>query len=237
MSFEKKYQQAMEKVQPSSTWKEQTRMKMQQTSSNKAKIVHWKPVVLPLAACFCLAVGVGIVFRNGLPSTEISTAGGQQDNTSSSVSSSPAVAQQNEPSIAAMPRTAMMMENPVALQEIAFSAEDIEIKESSDLPMAIELTAEPSSLPVWQETSEGYCFLGDYPVVSFSQTMEETNSGEERFNDSIDISTQLVYVESCGYLQPAYSFALPTEDGTIQYVGAISGEYYNQNADDTAKGD
>lgn len=207
MRYEESYRQAMEKISASESWKADTLQKMAQQPRRTVSLSVVKRAALPVAA----AVAVISAALLQPQSNSLST-GGAQPAEQSLQSAAPAPAQQDA---AAQPRLAMAFS--AQLPTLEFSAQELEEVSSEQLPEAVELS-QPEQLPVWQQESDEFILLGEYPLLPAQEAALAVQISDYT-------AAELVYVQSMGYLQPCYQFVLKTQDSPV-YAAAICGEYY-----------
>ena len=201
MRYEESYRQAMEKISASESWKADTLQKMAQQPRRTVSLSVVKRAALPVAA----AVAVISAALLQPQSNSLST-GGAQPAEQSLQSAAPAPAQ---------PRLAMAFS--AQLPTLEFSAQELEEVSSEQLPEAVELS-QPEQLPVWQQESDEFVLLGEYPLLPAQEAALAVQISDYT-------AAELVYVQSMGYLQPCYQFVLKTQDSPV-YAAAICGEYY-----------
>lgn len=207
MRYEESYRQAMEKISASESWKADTLQKMAQQPRRTVSLSVVKRAALPVAAA--VAVISAAVF---VPQSNSLSTGGAQPAEHSLQSAAPAPAQQDA---AAQPRLAMAFS--AQLPTLEFSAQELEEVSSEQLPEAVELS-QPEQLPVWQQESDEFILLGEYPLLPAQEAALAVQISDYT-------AAELVYVQSMGYLQPCYQFVLKTQDSPV-YAAAICGEYY-----------
>lgn len=207
MRYEESYRQAMEKISASESWKADTLQKMAQQPRRTVSLSVVKRAALPVAAA--VAVISAAVF---VPQSNSLSTGGAQPAEQSLQSAAPAPAQQDA---AAQPRLAMAFS--AQLPTLEFSAQELEEVSSEQLPEAVELS-QPEQLPVWQQESDEFILLGEYPLLPAQEAALAVQISDYT-------AAELVYVQSMGYLQPCYQFVLKTQDSPV-YAAAICGEYY-----------
>ena len=207
MRYEESYRQAMEKISASESWKADTLQKMAQQPRRTVSLSVVKRAALPVAAA--VAVISAAVF---VPQSNSLSTGGAQPAEQSLQSAAPAPAQQDA---AAQPRLAMAFS--AQLPTLEFSAQELEEVSSEQLPEAVELS-QPEQLPVWQQESDEFVLLGEYPLLPAQEAALAVQISDYT-------AAELVYVQSMGYLQPCYQFVLKTQDSPV-YAAAICGEYY-----------
>ena len=201
MRYEESYRQAMEKISASESWKADTLQKMAQQPRRTVSLSVVKRAALPVAAA--VAVISAAVF---VPQSNSLSTGGAQPAEQSLQSAAPAPAQ---------PRLAMAFS--AQLPTLEFSAQELEEVSSEQLPEAVELS-QPEQLPVWQQESDEFVLLGEYPLLPAQEAALAVQISDYT-------AAELVYVQSMGYLQPCYQFVLKTQDSPV-YAAAICGEYY-----------
>lgn len=201
MRYEESYRQAMEKISASESWKADTLQKMAQQPRRTVSLSVVKRAALPVAA----AVAVISAALLQPQSNSLST-GGAQPAEQSLQSAAPAPAQ---------PRLAMAFS--AQLPTLEFSTQELEEVSSEQLPEAVELS-QPEQLPVWQQESDEFVLLGEYPLLPAQEAALAVQISDYT-------AAELVYVQSMGYLQPCYQFVLKTQDSPV-YAAAICGEYY-----------
>ena len=201
MRYEESYRQAMEKISASESWKADTLQKMAQQPRRTVSLSIVKRAALPVAAA--VAVISAAVF---VPQSNSLSTGGAQPAEHSLQSAAPAPAQ---------PRLAMAFS--AQLPTLEFSAQELEEVSSEQLPEAVELS-QPEQLPVWQQESDEFVLLGEYPLLPAQEAALAVQISDYT-------AAELVYVQSMGYLQPCYQFVLKTQDSPV-YAAAICGEYY-----------
>lgn len=201
MRYEESYRQAMEKISASESWKADTLQKMAQQPRRTVSLSVVKRAALPVAAA--VAVISAAVF---VPQSNSLSTGGAQPAEHSLQSAAPAPAQ---------PRLAMAFS--AQLPTLEFSAQELEEVSSEQLPEAVELS-QPEQLPVWQQESDEFILLGEYPLLPAQEAALAVQISDYT-------AAELVYVQSMGYLQPCYQFVLKTQDSPV-YAAAICGEYY-----------
>ena len=212
MRYEESYRQAMEKISASESWKADTLQKMAQQPRRTVSLSVVKRAALPVAAAVAV-ISAALL----LPQSNSLSTGGAQPAEQSLQSAAPAPAQQTAPQqdAAAQPRLAMAFS--AQLPTLEFSAQELEEVSSEQLPEAVELS-QPEQLPVWQQESDEFVLLGEYPLLPAQEAALAVQISDYT-------AAELVYVQSMGYLQPCYQFVLKTQNSPV-YAAAICGEYY-----------
>lgn len=208
MSYKDTYQQAMEKVCTNDAWKQQTLEKMRAEQQHKPCFIVWKKAALS-AAALAVIVGTVLVNQNQQQKAADSIAG-----TNESVAASPYIVEEN---LGNIPKVARMQQDE-SLPLIHFSTQSLQEVSQTDLPFEINLSNSAKMLPVWQKIEEEWIFLGDYPLISSTDAAALT---EGDFQQS-----DLIYVDSNGYLQPVYHFISKNTDISDLYIPALYVEYY-----------
>lgn len=208
MKYEDIYKQAMQKIQPQPSWKQDTLQKMLNSKKRKKVLFPYKKIAISVAASISLI----FIVDTFLPSISINPASSPE---------SLELSQEETP----IPKIALFSEN-ADIDTIDFSATEVAPYPMEDLPESVQITTDTSSLPVWKQEEGTFTFLGDYPIVSSVEAIESSMTATPSHTQKSDMVVNLVYVQSAGYLQPAYSIALQSSDLPLQYVPAIGGEYY-----------
>lgn len=208
MKYEDIYKQAMKKVQAQPSWKQDTLQKMLDSQINKQVRFSYKKSAFVLVACFALL----IITKPFISSFFIHSTDSPE---------SFALSKDHAP----MPKIALFNEN-IDLDLIDFSITDIIPYSIENLPEPVQITTDTAFLPVWKQETDTFTLLGEYPLISSTEAIDSSMITMPSQRQKTDMVVNLVYVQSAGYLQPAYSVALQSSDLPLQYVPAIGGEYY-----------
>ncbi len=212
MSYKDTYQQAMEKICADDAWKQKTLAQMQAQSKSRPAVVVWKKAALSAAALVVVMGGI-LAQRLFVPSA------GEALNAPQPINTNPSV---QEDSFENTPRAILSDEIPQDLPPIEFSSQQLEEIDQRDLPFEIDTANAPHMLPIWQKIQGEWEFLGDYPLISEMDAALLVDSMTEQDKSN----GLLTYVESKGFLQPAYHFHSETTDTAEQYIPAVLGKYY-----------